>query len=147
MKSITKTISILALCLFVSAGRAVAEKRYGGYPELPFDPNPQAFTNYLNRWEWPDGKKRVFSGLKRCYEWNLDSGGLNALSQTNYYRCDYGYMTITDIMHGTRFCELSDSSSIVDGHFDDEVSAVYFRISAGGYTKVKHAHASYCRRP
>ena len=126
----------------IAQGRAVAE----GYSELPFAPNPQAFADYINRtWEWTDGKKRVFSNLGGCREWGHVA---NAINGRDYYICAYGYMTITDIMHGTRFCELSAKSPIVDGVYRDIEAAIYFmQNSSYKQALVEHAPASYCRRP
>lgn len=59
--------------------------------------NTKFIANNVNSLEWPDGKRRVFSGLRQCYQ---------IRKAPDWYGCEYAYMKIMDPVRGTLFCEL-----------------------------------------
>ncbi len=85
-----KIFGLVAMFACLHAGTATANSW-----KLSFDPTPEGLTNYLNQFEWKDGKSRVFSGLRDCRK-----------EQNNSYGCSYGYVQITDPVRGTQLCEL-----------------------------------------
>ena len=62
---------------------------------FPFAPTSDGLAAFLNSRKWEDGKKRTFSGLRKCEKWS-----------SYWYGCRYGYIRIVDPVRGVLFCEL-----------------------------------------
>jgi hypothetical protein len=91
---------------------------------FPFHPRPDAFASYLNSKSFQDGRKRSFSGLRGCREYN------------DAYICGSGYVQIYDPIRGNIFCELQQNSGVPG-------AAVYF-VKVDGQVYI--GDAGPCRR-
>ena len=89
---------ILGLVAIVACFHTVAAS--ANYWKLSFDPDPQSFTEHLNKIEWLDGKTRVFSEISGCKRNNLG----------DTFSCSFGIVKITDPIRGTQLCQLKSDS-------------------------------------
>lgn len=91
------TFLTLGVGLFCSFSSAFA---------LPFKSNASAFEKYINSVTWSDGKKRVFSQLRRC-----DFQGIEPGSRFDIASCGSGYM-MTSSPLGNQICELGGVNAL-----------------------------------
>ena len=142
-KLLIKTFS--GVTLIASALTLIAS---GSAHAFPFHANPESFAQYLNTWEWEDGKKRVFSHLRKCTDYDGEFGYFVDMKRAKFYKCEYGYLTITDIINGRRFCELTSSYTLLhsqDIYRNDVKAAVLFYDKGDGEYRAMHAPAFDCK--